>query len=280
MKNTPRIRKLGLLLIGLAASGMLFSLVGFAAVWIIRPNIQSGLVETVGIIDSTLKTTANGLQVLDQSIENIKSDVVTLQGSLDELGTTLIDVSTSLDTSAALIGNDLQITVINTQIALSSAATSAKVIDDTLAFLAAIPIIGADYKPDVPLHISLEQIADDMDDVPGTLVTLEGNLNDTSSGLSSFSEDLSTLSEDMDSILSDLNDAQNTLGSYGDIVDTALEKITSLQTRLPGLILLGCIFLSGVLLWLGVAQASVLMQGLALRNNELEVVNLADLTRE
>ena len=280
MKNPPRIRKLGHLLIVLAATGMLFSLVGFTTVWIVRPNIQSGLIETVGIIETTLKTTTNGLQVLDQSIENVKSDVATLQGSLDELGTTLLDVSTSLETSAALIGNDLQITVINTQIALSSAATSAKVIDDTLAFLAAIPIIGADYEPEVPLHVSLAQIAYDMDDVPGTLVTLEGNLNDTSSSLSSFSEDLSTLSEDLDSITSDLSEAQNILGSYGDIVDIALAKVTSLQTRLPTLILLGCIFLSGVLLWLGVAQASVLMQGLALRNNELAVVNLADLTRE
>lgn len=280
MKNPPRLQKLGLLLIILAGSGMVFSLVGITAAWIIRPNLQDGILDVIDILKGSLVTTDEGIQVLDQSIENAKSDVIILQDSLDELGTTLNDVSTSLETSAALIGNDLRLTVINTQIALSSAATSAKIIDDTLAFLAAIPIIGADYEPDVPLHISLEQIADDMDDVPDTLVTLEGNLNDTSASLSSFSEDLSTLSGDIDNISSDLGAIQNTLGDYGEILDKALDKINSLQNRLPGLILLGCIFLSGVLLWLGVAQAGVLMQGLALLNNELEVVNLADLTRE
>lgn len=280
MKNPPRLQKLGLLLIVLAALGILFSLAGLTAIWFIRPKFQAGLFDIMDILKVSLTTTDNGIQVLDQSIDNANSNVVLLRVSLDELGITLDDISTSLDTSATLIGNDLQRTVINTQIALSSAATSAEIIDDTLAFLAAIPILGADYEPDVPLHISLEQIADDLNDVPDTLVTLEGNLNDTSTSLSSFSEGLSDLSEDMDNISSDLGEVQNTLGDYGEILARALEKIKTLQNRLPGFILLGCIFLSGVLLWLGVAQTSVLMQGLTLRNSELEVVNLADLTRE
>ncbi len=280
MKNPPRLQKLGLLLIILAALGMLFSLAGLTAVWFIRPKFQTGLLDIIDIVKVSLTTTDNGIQVLDQSIDNAKSNVVLLQDSLDELGITLNDISTSLETSAALIGNDLQRTVINTQIALSSAATSAEIIDDTLAFIAAIPILGADYEPDVPLHISLEQIADDMDDVPNTLVTLEVNLNDTSTSLSTFSEGLSDLSKDMDNMSSDLGEIQNTLGDYENILARTLEEINTLQNRLPGFILLGCIFLSGVLLWLGVAQTSILMQGLALRNSELEVVNLADLTRE
>ena len=280
MKNPPRLRKLGALLIIMAALGILFSLSGFLATWIIKPKAQRALLDSIQIFESTLKTTDTGIQVLDQSIDNAKSDIVTLQDSLDELGTTLNDVSTSLDTSATLIGDDLQLTVINTQVALSSAATSAKIIDDTLAFLAAIPLLGADYQPEVPLHISLEQVAEGLDDVPETLETLEGNLKATSSGLDSFSDDLSTISQDMDSFSSDLGEIQSTLDDYAAILEQALEKIDLLQERLPGNILLGCIFLSGVLLWLGVAQASVLMQGLALRNDELEVVNLADLTRE
>jgi methyl-accepting chemotaxis protein len=280
MKNPIRIRKLGLLLIILAVSGMIFSLISITAVWIVRPAIKSGALEIINILDSTLKTTDSGLGVLDQSIENAKSDLVTLQDSLEELGTTLDDVSATMDTSADLIGNDLQLTVINTQVALSSAATSAEVIDDTLAFLAAIPIIGADYEPEVPLHVSLQQIADGMEDVPATLVTLEGNLSDTSSSLNSFSDNLTKVIKDLDSLSSDLSEAQDTLADYGEIVSSTLEKTATLQKRLPGLILLGCFFLSGVLLWLGIAQVNVLMQGLAFRNDEMKVVNLADLSRD
>ena len=208
------------------------------------------------------------------------SNLVILQSSLDELSTALGDISSSIETSATLIGNDLQLTIINTQVALSSAATSAEIIDNTLAFIAAIPLLGADYQPDVPMHIGLEQVAAGLDEIPDTLETLEGNLNDTSSSLDVFSEDLTNLSENMDVFSSDLGEIQGTLDDYSTIVDHSLAKINAFQSHLSGYIWICCIFLSGVLLWLGVAQANVLMQGLALRNNELEVVNLADLTRE
>ena len=280
MKNPPRIRKMGLLFIVLASLGLLFSLTGITAIWIIRPKLKTGLSGFIDIVEVTLKTTDTGIQVLDQSIDGAKSNLNILQDSLDELSSTLGEISTSLDITAALIGDDLQLTVSNTQTALTSAATTAEIIDDTLRFIAAIPILGADYQPEVPLHVSLNQIADGMDDVPATLETLEVGLLDTSESLETFSDDLTELSEEMDDFSSDLGGIQDTLDDYAVIVDRALLKIDSFQTHLPGYLLLGCIFLSGMLLWLGVAQVNVLLQGLALRNDEMKVVNLADLTRE
>lgn len=280
MINPLRQRRFGLFLIILAYAGMLFSLTGIIITWIVRPKIQSSLGEGIAIVKSSLLTTDSGLQIVDQSITNAKSNLTILQSALDDLSLTLNDVSTSLETSATLIGNDLRLTVINTQVALSSAATSAEIIDDTLSFIAAIPLLGADYQPEVPLHVSLNQIADDMDDVPDTLLTLEGNLNETSASLDVFSEQLNFLSMDLENFSSDLRGIQDTLYDYTIIVDHAQVQLDSFESHLSGILVVCCIFLSGMLLWLGVAQINILFQGLALRNNEMKVVNLADLRRE
>lgn len=280
MKNPPRLRRFGRVLIVLASLGLLFSLVGAISIWIIRPRLQLGLGQTLDLFQATLTTTEDGILVLNSALENSHSNLDLIEGSLDELGTTMLNVSTSLDTSATLVGDDLRQTIIETQVALSSAADSAKFIDDTLAFIAALPFVGADYQPEAPLHIGLEQVASSLDEIPDSLETLEGNLSDTAAGLEAFSTDLATLSENMTAFSADLDDAQTTLQDYDSIVQQALEKLERLEDNLSKYLIFICIFLSGMLLWLGVAQVNVLLQGLAFVNNELQAVNPADLTRE
>ncbi len=104
--------------------------------------------------------------VMGNVIDLTKTNILTIETTIDNLDETLISVSDSLDTSAVLLGDDLRQTIMETQTALSSASTSAKIIDNTLVFLASVPFIGVEYQPDVPLHTSLEQVAANLDDIP------------------------------------------------------------------------------------------------------------------
>ncbi len=71
-------------------------------------------------------------------------DLILIQSSLDGLKSSLDSIADSLVTTSSLIGDDLNLTLTEVQTAVSSAAVSAEFIDDTLAFIAAIPLLGAD----------------------------------------------------------------------------------------------------------------------------------------
>ncbi len=280
MRKQIPYQTFGKILMILAAAGMLFSLAGIAATWVLRPGVRQNLTSTLNILHSSLITTSNAVEVLSGVIDNAKGDLGLTQSSLDALGSSIESISSSLETSSALIGDDLRLTVIQTQVALDSAATSAEIIDNTLVFLASIPLLGADYQPDVPLHISLSQVAANLNDVPDSLESLESNLNTASDDLNSFSEDLALLSGDLGTFNEDLSDAKSVLNDYDAVVSDALTKLESLQSNLGWYSIFMSLILSGVLLWLGIAQINVYLRGYDYVHHEEKTVSLSDLTRE
>lgn len=280
MRNRISNKTLGRIMMVLAAAGMIFSLVGITAIWILRPGINRNLSSALGLVETTLITTENAVEVLSGVVDKAKIDLELIQSSLDSLGTSIEGISTSLETSSALIGDDLRLTVIQTQVALSSAATSAEIIDGTLGFLASIPLLGADYQPDVPLHVSLDQVAASFNDIPDSLDSLETNLNTTSDDMKSFSSDLALLSGNLGTFNADLADSKSVLIDYDLIISNTLTKLKSFQSHLAGTSILISLILSGVLLWLGIAQVNVYIRGFEFTHHEEKIVSLSDLTRE
>jgi len=280
MTQTKSSRRLGIFLIIFALLGLLFSLVGITTPWIVKPRIRQNLLESIALFDQTLQTTGEGLTVMDSAIANAKTDLTTIAVTFENVDSTFDSVTTSLSSSATLIGDDLRTTVNDTQIALSSSASSAELIDKTLSFLAAIPLIGINYQPEVPLHISLAQVADSFESIPDSLEDIEQGLNDTSMGLDTLKSNLSTITEDIMLLDDDLEDAQSVLLDYQTILDQILAKTTSFQDNLPVLLTLLCLFISGTFFSLGTAQVSTFLLGLAHYRSEEKVVNLSDINRE
>jgi len=280
MKKPTRIRIFGIALIIFSALGILFSIAGIASIWIIRPRINHALLVLLDSFDETLVTTGNGLDVLDNAVLDSITNLGIIENSLNDLGETLDVVSSSLESSATLIGDDLRLTIIETQTALNSASTSAILIDNTLKAVASIPLIGKDYQPDVPLHTSLQQVAGNLEDVPESLESIEQSLDDTVSGLDSLKQDLSTLSENIGSIEKDLEDAQLVIDDYYDIIEKVSLKSDNLRNKFSGCLILSLLILSGILFWLALAQLNVLIQGIDYWQGEQHIVNLADIQRE
>ncbi len=280
MRKPLPYTRLGKILIVLAAAGMIFSLAGIAAIWFLRPGATQHISNTLDIFHATLITSGDAVDVLSGVVDKAENDLGLIQASLDSLGTSIDGISTSLATSSALIGDDLSLTVNQTQIALSSAATSAKIIDDTLSFLASVPLLGADYEPDVPLHISLTQVADSLEDVPGSLDSLESNLNTTSEDLTAFSEDLAILADNLGTFSEDLIETKGVLAEYDAIIASATTKLETFQSRLGGYSILLSVILTGMLLWLGIGQFDVYLRGYEYIHHEEKTVSLSDLTRE
>jgi methyl-accepting chemotaxis protein len=280
MKHNFNYRTLGIILIILSSLGLLFSIAGIALSWIIKPDLQQGISTISKSIEDTLINTDEGLIVLDSALDNVNNNLEIIITTFDNLDSTINGISSSLDSSATLIGDDLRQTLIDTQVALSSAATSAELIDKTLSVIAAIPFLGAKYQPDVPLHTSLETVAGSMEDIPKSLDTMEVSLSETSDGLDLLNTNLSTLTSDISAFESDLAEAQEVLVEYRRIITDTEQQINDFNQNLPRNLTLFMIFLSGVLFSLALAQCITLFQGIAYIEGEKRVVNLADITRE
>lgn len=273
-------RTLGILMIIFSSIGLLFSLAGITASWMAKPGLQRDLLAMVDTLQSTLMNTGDGLIVLDSALDNVKSNLAIIVTTLNNLDVTLIGVSSSLDTSANLVGDDLRQTIVETQIALSSASSSAELIDDTLSIISRIPFIGANYQPEVPLHTSLNTVAESMDEIPGSLELMEGNLTETADGLRLLNDNLLELSDELTKFETDLNETQNVMKEYRTIIDETEEHLQKFQKNLPRNLSLLAIFISGTLFSLAVAQSITLFQGIAFIEGEKQVVNLADIKRE
>lgn len=280
LDNTKQYKTYGLILIVLAIAGIIFSLAGIAAIWLIRPAVSRGLTDILDLADDTLKTTGGGIDVVDEAVISAGENIVALETSLGSLGTTMDNVSLSLESSANLIGNDLRLTVTETQGALDSAAVSAELIDNVLSVVAAIPYVGARYQPAVPLHTSLDQVASNLDQVPATLDTLETSLTDTSTGLDTFSTDLDVLTDNISRLSDDVENARSVLAEYDRIIDNAQRRVDVMQKNLNRATLFTGLFLSGLLFWLAIAQMNVFLQGLGYYRADQPVVNLSDLSRD
>jgi len=280
MKESTKHRTLNIVLIVISGLGILFSLVGISSIWLIKAPIQASLSVLLDSSNSILSNTNEGLQVLDSTLEASKENLETIESTLTNLDETILSISTSLESSATLVGDDLRLTVIDTQIALTSSATSAELIDNTLAILAAIPFVGADYQPDVPLHISLEQVAASLEDVPDSLETIEESLQDTALGLTVLKTDLADLAGNIGDFEDDLSDAQNVIMAYVRIIEDLEERSEKFQKNLSLYLTLTSLLFSGLMFWLGFAQVFILIRSITHLKGERQIVNLADIRRE
>lgn len=280
MKKLSGFKLSGLILIIFAVLGLLFSISGIAGIWLIRPHIRDSVSELLSSLNEALSTSQDGLTLMDQAVDDLLSEFVIIEESFDSLDVTLAGISASLETSADLIGDDLKQTVGDTQTALDSAAITAELIDNTLTFLSKIPLLGVNYEPEVPLHISLNQVADNLETFPTTLDQIETGINETTDGLESLKSDLKDLSDQIQGFEDDLQNAQVILGRFSDSISIMETRLNVLNDNLPRYLTLISLFLSGVLFWLGLSQINSLIQGFHYLKGETTVVNLSSIQKQ
>jgi len=280
MKYKFGIRTLGFFFVIFSLLGLLFSLAGIGIIWIVKPRVQEVALLSMSTLESILTTTGEGLQVMDSTIENAKDDLDIIDSSLDGLHLTFESINSSLELSGALIGDDLRLIADNSQDALYASSVAAEVIHNTLSNISKIRILGLDYAPEVPLHISLTQIADNLSDVPESLNLIEENLDKTTDGIEILNTELTELSGNIQALNGDLKDAQKVMSDYNTIVIEINDQINRFQDNFPVYLTGLSLLISGILFWLGLTQINLLLQGISYLKGPQQIVNVADLRHE
>lgn len=256
------MRVAGTALIVAGVSGLIFSIVGLVVLGKVQRSIEASVTENLGLVGDALAATSEGLALAQTSLTQATNTIEALADTAAGTGEAMSGTVSTVDAVAEFLGEQLPATVRTTQSTLVSAATSAKLVDDVLALITAIPFLGtAQYNPEVPLHQGLEEIAAGLDGIPDSLGTIQEGLVAASGDLKGFGDDLHLMASNIGQIATSVESAESVLVQYQDIVANLQDLVASVQEALPEWLFWLRLGLSLVLIWLGIAQIGLLTQG-------------------
>jgi hypothetical protein len=264
MKNFLR-NLTGILLMIAATVGALLCLAGLVIVWVYRPAIAASATANVALMRGTLETTAAGLSIADQSLQRSIDSIGALQATVQTTADTIQASTPLINTMATLTSKDLPDTYVSTQAALLAAQESAKIIDQVLQTLNSLPFVSPNlYNPPVPLNVALAQVSISMRNIPGSLATMQASLDAASQNLAAIQAGITLMATDISSIQTSLEDAKAVVEQYQVVVNSLLARAQNLERRLPAWINAGYILVTIFLLWAGIAQIGLFLQGWSL----------------
>ena len=254
-------RFLGIVLVVFAVTGMLLSLAGLAGVWGYKKRVETSLAQKLELLSTTLETTTQGLEIASQSLETSSKSITAIQTTLDSLAISIEDSTPMLDSLDTLLSDDLPATITSTQTSLASAQSSAKIIDGFLNIVSLI-LPGNPYNPAVPLHEALGQVSASLDGLPGSFTEMATSLETTNDNLVVIKANVELIATSVSQIERSLADAKEVVSQYQEIVTKLQGTVETAQKQLS-LWLNGLVWISTLLLvWLGVMQVGLLLQGL------------------
>ncbi len=183
--NFPR-KIFGISLIVLAVLGLLVSAFALVQVWTLRLPVANQIYDGLLVAEKIANTTSSGLDVIDDSLTNVKKSITTLEESTLAMAQSMRDTSKLIDSFSDLFKGDLKKTLENTKISLVAAQSSALIIDNLLYGLSRIPLLGIEYAPPKPLNKALKEIGETLTDMPDSMEEISGSLSESNTSLLSL----------------------------------------------------------------------------------------------
>jgi len=260
MNNTIN-RFVGLLLIIAAIGGMAFSVLGLIGVWQYQSAAIEAMNDTIELVSDTLTNTADGLVITQEALLGAVSSINALEDTLATTAKTIQSTEPAVESIVTLLEEDLPETIEATSRSLATAQESAKVIDNVLDTLNRIPLININYNPETPLHIALGQVAQSVDDMPNTLTGMADSLKDTQRNLEVIQVDLAYMKESISQIETSLEQSEKVIAAFQQSVDTLQIRLAKFKAKLPKIVELTAWGLYFFLIWMGIAQLGLFIQG-------------------
>ena len=244
-----------------AMLGILVSLAGIVFVWRQAPAVSTRLVSTAEFVQRVLDSTEGLLEVTDSTLTQAEDNISLIADASQEMAETLHQTSLITASVASMVGDEFLGVVENTQTALTALETSAQLVDNTLSFIAAIPLLGTRYSNATPLYSSVVGINENLAELPQNMRGLQESLDSTADAFTKLNQSVRILSESVAEIETSLKEAHAVVTSYQTLVAEAQETTEHMIVKLPGWVRWGAVGLTALLVWGIVIQAGLLMFG-------------------
>lgn len=259
-------RIIGVVLTLVAGIGLIVNIAALVFLPGLEATIQAQLANTVTVLNSTLVTTTQGMDVVTLSLDNAQDTLGAVEGTTRSVGVTLADTIPAVGAVSDLAENSLPDTIAGTREAMQVAADSAAGIDVVLAALADVNILGAGlgitYDPETSLAASLNRVNESLeplessfDEIATSLSTAEGNLQEVNVQITGVADSLAQFDSTVDQ-------AKDVTAQYKNVIVQQQQVLQTVETQvLPG-VRYGLWAIMALLGWLAVAQLGLLAQGL------------------
>jgi len=260
-------RIVGIILTLAATIGLVLNV----AALVFLPTIEQSAVLTIGntftVVDSSLVTTTQAMDVATGALENTQVSLDAIEGTTRSVAQTVADTRPVLQQVSDLTSTALPQTISGTRGALQVAATSATAIDAVLAGLSAVNIFGADlglpeYNPETSLAASLSE-------VDASLAPLEDSFNNVALSLQIADNNLADVNTEMVAVAdslrnfdSTITDAKTVTGQYKVVIVQQQQVLQTLNTQIPVAVTWGVRGVMVLLAYLVIAQVGLLSQGI------------------
>jgi hypothetical protein len=255
-------RRIGMLLVADAGLGLVLAVLGLVGLWWAEPRIRRGADSFAALAARTVDTTSGLLVSVDAAVQTARENMGTIEATVEGVADTLESTARLTRSAGDIAGRDVPAIIAETQTALESVESSSRLVDDTLALFARIPLIGARYEPPVPLHSSIERVNRSLDPLPRSLAAVRRDLADTSTRLSTMRGEIEALSGSIGQIETSLAALASATADYRTIAAGLQADLARFRQSFPAALRFATLFGTAVMLWLMLAQLGLLTQGL------------------
>ncbi len=263
MKNLI-FRFMGFFLMIIALLGILICSVGIFGIWKVKSSVETEVVSIFDLLSETVDSAAQGMNNIKTSLEAADVSMTTLDSSLSVIDVTITNSTHFFDTTYSLTSDTLPTTIRTTQKAIQAAAQSAKIVDDTLSIIAAIPLIGSGYKPDVPLNKALQEISVSLDTLPGTIESMKDDVLQIKDSMLKMQSHLEDAKAQTERIKTSLAQTKDVLEKLNELTRRLQPRISALRQQVPRAFNGLAWGLTIFLVWFALAQTALIIQGLQL----------------
>ena len=253
---------LGIVLILAGLAGLVFAGLGMVVVGRAEQQIETRLMEQVGMMDRALAATADGLVVADATLTQVTAAASGLEMLASSMGEAIDGTTPTLDAVAEMVGEQLPATIKVTQDTLAGIVETAQIVDDLMSLVTSIRLLGLErYDPEVPLSTGVMEVASSLDGIPRSLIQAQEGLVTASDGLDSMQEEVTGLAGEVGKITTTLEGSRTVIQEYQAVVADMQAMVAMVQQGLPDWLRWARWGLWLMLIWLGVAQLGLITQG-------------------
>lgn len=273
MKALRRI--LGVLVMIAGILGLVLSLTGVIAVWVLKPTVAEYASSTIVTLNDSITTSQQVMEITGQALGATVESVEALSTMLSTTATSVQDTQPVLDQVNAILGETLPSTLEAATTSLKSAQEAAAVLDSAIksldtfrTVLSAVPLIGGfieqptqAYNPQVALADSLGELATNLEGLPDQFTEMSANLGKADDNLMTIQTSLTTMSSSVGRISQSLSEYEAMVTQSQSSMDNLKDVLTNIQDNLSTILNSVALVLTLFFLWLLAAQVVILSQG-------------------
>jgi methyl-accepting chemotaxis protein len=268
-------RILGIIVMIAGVLGLVISLSGLIAVWMLKPTVAGSVKTTIQTLNTSIDTSQQVMVVTGEALGATVDSVDALSTMLSTTAVSMEDTQPVLDELNVMLGETVPSTLESATESIKTAQQAAVVLDSAIksldtfrAVLSAVPLVGGfverptqAYNPQVPLADSLGDLATTLEDLPATFTEMAENLDKADDNMVTIQSNLTTMSTSVARISTSLGEYQAMISQSQSSMGSMKSMLTNVENNLDQILNWGALILSVLFFWLLVAQVVILSQG-------------------